>query len=97
MLRGGLRPKKNTPNIKLPSRDISAIERATEQVHTKKEEDLPTVSTPAPVEKAFKRTSIDFPLSYYQAIKRTSFDRNITFREFVLKLIQKDLNLEDFK
>lgn len=90
ILKGGLRPRKQADTVRLPARDVEAIEKVAENVHQRKESEQRPAVTP------IKRTSIDFPLPYYTAIKQESFKRGITFKDYILELVQKELNLEDF-
>ncbi|MEO1518907.1 MAG: hypothetical protein AAFV95_28080 [Bacteroidota bacterium] len=86
IIKGGLRKP-----VRKPLPDVKATNQITEKVHQQKETPAPAAKAPTAEVERVKRTSIDFPFDIYVAIKQASFVEGITYKDFVLRAVRKEL------
>jgi len=84
---GAAKPlKKKPPTVAQKETEVDDV--SVQMIHDKKEK---RVVPPPPPKKPIVRITVDVYKSMHRAIKLRAMDNDVTIREYIIRLVQKDL------
>ncbi len=84
--------------VKNPSAEARpvAMERAVEAIHKTKQAD-PAPPSPPAAPAALRKISLDLPVDVFKFIKLYCVEHDITMREYLLEIIERDIQVKKSK